>query len=262
MDGHGNSETTLSEAYPSSGTVLAAPVRPTAADGAVTTMEGVDYTFTADNFNYAAGNANLLVSVIITEAPAELADELLLNGSQITDLLHIGLRTVSKADLDAGKLTFTPSPGGNGTSFKFKVNDGTSDSAAEYTMTITVTRMNEPTNTPPTASSGTVTTDEDTEHTFAATNFAYLDADSDTLVSVKITGLPASGKGTLTLNDTTITAGLPRTVSATDLTNEPAEVCAARQRTWGELRELQVQGQRRDGGQHRRIHHHDQRDRR
>ena len=29
-------------------------------------------------------------------------------------------------------------------------------------------------NTPPTASNGTVTTDEDTEHTFAATNFGYL----------------------------------------------------------------------------------------
>ena len=161
-DDDGNYETELSDAYPSNGTVLAAPVRPTAADGAVTTMEGVDYTFTAANFNYASGNANSLVSVIITEAPAELADELVLNGSQITTTLAIELRTVSKADLDAGKLTFTPSPDGNGTSFKFKVNDGTSDST-EYTMTITVTRMNEPTNTPPTASNGSVTTDEDTE---------------------------------------------------------------------------------------------------
>ncbi len=201
--------------------MLAAPVRPTAADGSVTTMEDTDYTFTAANFNYAAGNANSLVSVIITEAPAEdRRCELLLEGSQITDALSIELRTVSKADLDAGKLTFIPSRDGNGTSFKFKVNDGTSDSADEYTMTITVTRMNEPTNTPPTASNRSVTTDEDTEHTFAATNFGYLDVDFfDVLVSVKITGLPASGKGELTLDGTTITAGLPRTVSATDLTN-------------------------------------------
>ena len=165
------------------------------------------------------------MSVIITEAPAAAADELLLKGSQITDAtLDIGLRTVSLANLNAGDLKFdSDSRDATGTSFKFKVNDGTSDSADEYTMTITVTRMNEPTNTPPTASNGTVTTDEDTEHTFAETNFSYLDVDDvdffDVLVSVKITGLPASGKGELTLDGTTITAGLPRTVSATDLTN-------------------------------------------
>ena len=52
--------------------------------------------------------------------------------------------------------------------------------------------------TPPTAANGTVTTVEDTDHTFAAANFSYADTDSDPLASVKITGLPAAGRGTLT----------------------------------------------------------------
>ena len=34
-------------------------------------------------------------------------------------------------------------------------------------------------NNPPTASDGTVTTNEDTDHTFAAANFSYSDTDSD-----------------------------------------------------------------------------------
>ena len=73
-------------------------------------------------------------------------------------------------------------------------------------------------NSPPTAANGTVTTNEDTEHTFAATDFSYLDGDSDALVSVKITGLPASGKGELTLDGTVIGSGaLTQTVTANDL---------------------------------------------
>ena len=58
--------------------------------------------------------------------------------------------TVTTNDLTAGKLTYTPPTDADGTSFKFKVNDGTVDSNAEYTMTITVTRMNAPASGAPT----------------------------------------------------------------------------------------------------------------
>ena len=54
--------------------------------------------------------------------------------------------------------------------------------------------------TPPTAANGTVTTNEDTDHTFLAANFSYSDTDSDPLASVKIIELPAAGTGALTLN--------------------------------------------------------------
>ena len=74
-------------------------------------------------------------------------------------------------------------------------------------------------NNPPTASDGTVTTVEDTDHTFAAANFSYSDTDGDALSHVKIIELPATGTGALTLNGTAITsADLPQTVTATELT--------------------------------------------
>ena len=62
-------------------------------------------------------------------------------------------------------------------------------------------------NAAPTASNGTVTTNEDTAHTFAAANFNFADTDSgDSLSSVKIVTLPAGGQGTLTLNTANVSA--------------------------------------------------------
>ena len=119
--------------------------------------------------------------------------------------------------------------------------------SAGTTATTTVSITDD--DTPPTAANGTVTTNEDTSYTFAAANFSYSDTDSDPLASVKIIELPAAGTGALTLNG-----------SRGD--RRQAEVCPARQRERDGLRELQVQGERRDGRQRLRIHHHDQRDRR
>ena len=53
-------------------------------------------------------------------------------------------KAVSKADIDAGKLTFTPAANENGPErFKFKVNDGTDDSVAERFMTVQVASVND-----------------------------------------------------------------------------------------------------------------------
>ena len=117
-------------------------------------------------------------------------------------------------------------------------------------------------NNPPTASDGTVTTNEDTDHTFAAANFSYSDTDSDPLASVKIIELPAAGTGALTLNGTAIPRLTCRRRSRRRGDRRQAEVCPARQRERDGLRELQVQGERRDGRQRLRILHDDQRDRR
>ena len=105
-------------------------------------------------------------------------------------------------DNESVKLTFGMLPS--------RVSAGTT---AETTVNVTDD------DTPPTASDGTVTTNEDTDHTFAAANFSYSDTDSDPLASVKIIELPAAGTGTLTLDGTAITsADLPKTVTATELT--------------------------------------------
>ena len=64
-----------------------------------------------------------------------------------------------------------------------------------------------------------MTTNEDTDHTFAADDFGYADSEDNPLASVKITGLPAAGE--LTLDGTAIAdTDLPKTVAAAGLTED------------------------------------------
>ena len=143
MDNGDTSEGPLaSAAYPASGTVVAAPVvndPPTASDGTVTTNEDTDHAFAATDFSYTDTDNDALASVKITGLPAAGTGTLTLNGTAIadTDLP----KTVAAADLTASNsnLKYSPPADANGAgyaSFTFKVNDGTADSAAEYTMTI------------------------------------------------------------------------------------------------------------------------------
>ena len=291
---------------------------PTASNRTVTTNEDTDYTFAAANFNFADTDSGAaLSSVKIVTLPAPGKGTLKLDGSAIA-AANLP-QTVSKADIDAGKLIYTPPANANGSgyaSFTFKVNDGTDDSASAYTLTLDVTALNDPaTGTPtitgtatvgqtltavtsaimdadgltgptyayqwirvatdstetdisgatsstytlvaddegktikvkvsfsddagnpetltsaataavgaanaaPTASNGTVTTDEDTDYTFAAANFNFADTDSGAaLSSVKIVTLPASGKGTLKLSGTNVTANATVTKAQLDAGN-------------------------------------------
>ena len=71
-------------------------------------------------------------------------------------MLKIGTRTISASvlpktvtakELTDGELNYEPTINQNGAgyaSFTFKVNDGTVDSTAEYTMTIDVNQVNDP----------------------------------------------------------------------------------------------------------------------
>src|SRR6185436_15871444 len=92
---------------------------------------------------------------------------------------------------------------GNGspyTTFGFQVSDGTVFSGAA-TLTVNVT----PVNDAPTTSNNTITTPEDTAFTFASSDFPFSDVDTgNTLQSVKITSLPATGS--LTLSGVPVTA--------------------------------------------------------
>ena len=117
----------------------------------MTTTEDTDYTFAIADFPFSdADTGDTLMNVKITELPATGKGTLKLNGTAIAsaDLP----KTVTKADLDAVKLKYSPPADANGSgyaSFKFKVNDGSVDSTAAYTMTINVTRVNdEATGTP------------------------------------------------------------------------------------------------------------------
>ena len=152
-DNGGSSEGPLVSAlYPSTQSQTVDPnTPPTASDGTVTATEDTAHTFTAASFSYSDTDSDPLVSVKIIELPA--AGALTLNGTAIasTDLP----KTVTATELTSGALKYAPPANANGTgytSFKFKVNDGTADSASEYFMTINVTAVNDPATGRPTIS--------------------------------------------------------------------------------------------------------------
>ena len=169
--------------------------RPTAANNTVTINEDTAHTFAASEFNFADVDSDSLDHVTIATLPA--TGTLTLSGSAVEEGDDIAANQIEN-------LVYTPVANGNGdpyTSFTFTVNDGTADSASSYTMTVDVT----PVNDAPTAANNTVTTNEDTAHTFAASEFNFADVDSDSLDHVTIATLPATG--TLTLSGSAVEAG-------------------------------------------------------
>ena len=84
------------------------------------------------------------------------------------------------------------------------------DTSTTQTYTVTVTRE---ANTAPTAINSSVTTDEDTAHTFATTEFSFADGDGHALVSVTVVTPPAAGE--LALGGAAVTAD--QAVSAADI---------------------------------------------
>ena len=167
--------------------LLFANSAPTASNKTITINEDTTYTFQASDFGFMDADGDTLASVEITTL--ETDGDLELDGTDVT--LN---KVVTKAEIDAGKLKFTPGSGETGdpyATFDFTVNDGEADSVSTYTMTIDVTAG---ANNPPTASAGAVTMDEDTTYTFTEADFNYSDADGDPLSSVKITTLETDGE--------------------------------------------------------------------
>ena len=139
-------ESLISDAYPGTGTVSAAPM-----PLAVTQREDRPYTFTESDFSNLPGGVVQLTKVIITELPnngwlARSKIVLLPNGNyqgQSDRIYSRHLPLTLSTDHRRLSLAFFPEDDGNGTpyaSLKFKVNDSTT----EHTMTINVTPVNDP----------------------------------------------------------------------------------------------------------------------
>ena len=93
-----------------------------AAGGLVTTNEDTTYTFTASDFDFTGITGGGLTSLTVTNLPANGSLEL--NGSAVSVN-----DTISRADIDAGNLTFDPDANENGpayASFDFYLNNGKS----------------------------------------------------------------------------------------------------------------------------------------
>ena len=136
-DDASNAETLTSAA---TAAVSAAPnTLPSASNGTVTTNEDNAHTFTASEFNFTDADGDTLSNVRIVTLPASGKGTLALSGTPVTANQVVAATNI-------GTLAYTPPANANGTgyaSFTFKVSDGTAESAADYTMTITVTAVND-----------------------------------------------------------------------------------------------------------------------
>ena len=206
----------VNDGEPTTMTIDVTPVNdaPTASDGTVSTDEDTAYAFEAAEFDFSDVDGDTLDHVKITSLPETNQGTLWLDGTAITGAVLP--QRVRLAELDDGKLIYTPPAKGYGeafASFGFKVNDGEADSALAYTITIAMG----PVGGAPTASDKTVFTFENTAYTFKASDFGFSEAD-DTLDHVKITSLPETNRGMLSLDGTAITsAALPRQVTQAEL---------------------------------------------
>ena len=120
---------------------------PTGANKTVTTNEDTRHVFAAADFGFADTDAiDSFASVKIVALPA--AGTLVLNTTPVT-----AGDVVTKAELDAQHLRFTPAANASGdayTTFTFMVSDGFDESATTYTMTVNVTSVNDPATGAPT----------------------------------------------------------------------------------------------------------------
>ena len=190
--GGGGSSTTTESTSVDVSAVNDAPV---AAGNTVTTNEDTAYTFSAADFNFSDVDGDSLASIKITSL--ESAGALQLNGVDVA--LN---EVISKADIDAGKLSFSPAANANGAghdSFAFSVNDGTTNSAASYAMSLDVTAVNDaPVNNIPAEQFIT----EDSTLIFSSANGNAISINDVDASGGTMKVLLSVGKGTLTLGST------------------------------------------------------------
>ena len=152
---------------------------PSGADAILTTAEDTALVLTAENFGYSDAENISMASVKITTL--ETVGALKWNDGSVWQDVMLN-QVITKADIDAGKLTFVPVANANGTlydSFGFIVNDGVSFSPSAKTITVNVTAVNDaPTVTIP----GLQTIAEDNGPTVVTgVSIADIDAGSSTV---------------------------------------------------------------------------------
>ena len=178
---------------------------PTVTGQTVSTNEDITRTITTSEFGYSDQDGDALQFVTISSIPSH--GLLLLNGNAVT-----ANQQISKADLDAGHLTFTPNNNENGANyaqFTFTANDGHKNSAGA-TMVVDVNAVNDA----PIVGSSFISSLEDKPHAFTTADFKYSDIDGDALNHITITNV---AHGVLSLNGTTVNVG--DDVSASDVSS-------------------------------------------
>ena len=179
---------------------------PVATGNTVIATEDVPLVIGAGDFNFTDVESDSLVSVTISA--------LNLNGGTLTHsagaVTVTNGMTVTAAQL--ADLTFTSaSNDSTNSSFTYTVND-TGTGVTSAIMNITVNAVNDV----PVATGNTVIASEDVPLVIGAGDFNFTDVESDSLVSVTITGLTLNG-GTLTHSSGAVTVTNGMTVTAAQL---------------------------------------------
>ena len=201
-DGGGRQESRTSAA-----TAAVKPLNstPTTSTLPVTITEDTPYTFAVDDFPFTdADTGESLQQVRIETLPT--TGSLTLDGTAVS-----AMQVIAVADIP--NLVYTPATDATADdSFSFSVSDGLAFSMPA-TATVSITAVNDV----PTITSGlTVMPAEDTEHTFAASQFNFADRDTgETLQQLRIDILPATGS--LTLDGAAVTA--MQVIAAADIPN-------------------------------------------
>lgn len=171
----------------------------------ITSDEDTTRVIRTTELGYRDGDNDELNHITITQLPAH--GLLLLNGAVVT-----ANQQVSKADLDAGHLTFTPinnQHGSNYAHFNFTANDGHQDSATA-SIVFNVNSVNDT----PTVGSTFKSLLEDNPYTFKPADFKFSDVDGDSLHHITITNV---AHGRLSLHGRVVSVG--DDVAASDISS-------------------------------------------
>ena len=197
---------------------------PTAVNSSVATNEDITYTFSTTDFSFSDTDSGDVLSAVKITTIESAGDLEWFNGSSWVNVTQD--QEISKTDIDTNRLRFVSNANASGSpyaTFGFKVKDtgGPVLSVAAYTITITVSAINDA----PTGANKTLTTNEDTQLAIVAADFGFSDeSEGHTFNRVKITTLPATG--TLKLNGVAISAGAFVTkaeLDANQLTFDPVD---------------------------------------
>ena len=146
---------------------------PTGANKTLTTNEDTAWVFAATDFGFSDAKdtpANAFMAVTVSSLPT--AGSLTLAGTAVT-----AGQSISVADINAGRLVFTPVANTNGTtSFTFRVQDngGTANGGVDLDSTAkTITFNVFAVNDAPSGADKTLTTTEGTPWVFAAVDFGF-----------------------------------------------------------------------------------------
>jgi Calx-beta domain/Bacterial Ig domain/Bacterial cadherin-like domain len=168
---------------------------PVAQPSSVTTNEDTAKAFAVASFSYTDIEGDALSSITITNLALASGDALTVDLGSGAVPVTVGM-TLTTAQIPT--MRYVPAANAFGSArstFDYAVNDANLG-VSSATMTINVTAVNDA----PVAQPSSVTLDEDTSATFTVSDFAYMDVESDSPVSITVGTLNLGSGDTLTVN--------------------------------------------------------------